>query len=140
VRAPPARQAGKDRILPVKAGTCLELAHRPPDARSEGLFHRQLRQQRPGHPQRPLYRAVQLKHRRRKAMRALALSLVASACLSGCALYPSIEPGSTTEAQILATYGQPTRRWPADDGTTTLEYATQPMGYSCFMFSIDGQG
>jgi hypothetical protein len=69
-----------------------------------------------------------------------ALTLVASACLAGCAMYPTIEPGATTEAQIRATYGQPTRHWTNADGTTTLEYATQPMGVSCFMFTIDSAG
>jgi hypothetical protein len=73
-------------------------------------------------------------------MRALALTLVAGACLSGCAMFPTIEPGTTTEAQIVATYGRPSRTWPEADGTTTLEYATQPMGYSCFMFTIDSAG
>ena len=73
-------------------------------------------------------------------MRALVLSLVASALLSACALSPTIDPGTTTEAQIISTYGQPTRRWTNPDGTTTLEYATQPAGISCFMFTIDGQG
>jgi len=66
--------------------------------------------------------------------------LVACAFLTGCALYPTIEPGATTEPQILATYGQPTRRWAEHGGATTLEYATQPMGVSCFMVSVDGAG
>ena len=75
-------------------------------------------------------------------MRALALALILalSAALPGCALYPTIEPGQTTEAQVLATYGQPTRRWQEAGGITILEYATQPMGVSCFMFSLDDQG
>lgn len=71
---------------------------------------------------------------------ALALALATSALLGACALAPTIEPGTTTEAQILSTYGQPTRKWPNPDGTTTLEYATQPSGISCFMFTIDDQG
>jgi hypothetical protein len=68
------------------------------------------------------------------------LILVACACLAGCALTPTIEPGTTTEAQIIATYGQPTRRWQDTGGITTLEYATQPSGISCFMVSIDEKG
>jgi hypothetical protein len=68
------------------------------------------------------------------------LALAATACLAGCAALPTLEPGTTTESQIIATYGQPTRRWPVAEGATTLEYATQPMGISCFMFTIDSQG
>jgi hypothetical protein len=67
-------------------------------------------------------------------------TFIACAGLAGCALYPTIEPGATTEAQILATYGQPTRRWAEPGGSATLEYATQPMGVSCFMVSVDGAG
>lgn len=69
-----------------------------------------------------------------------AFALLATAWLAGCALVPTIEPGATTEAQILATYGRPTRSWPEADGSTTLEYATQPMGVSCFMVSLDADG
>jgi hypothetical protein len=69
-----------------------------------------------------------------------ALTLVATAWLSGCAALPAIEPGTTTEADILAAWGEPTRRWPDPDGNITLEYATQPMGYSCFMVTVSPQG
>lgn len=69
-----------------------------------------------------------------------ALAVLAAAWLTGCALFPTIEPGATTEAEILATYGQPTRRWAEADGGATLEYATQPMGVSCFMVRLDPAG
>src|SRR5574340_621025 len=74
------------------------------------------------------------------SMRALALALVASALLGACAMTPTIDPGTTTEAQVISTYGQPTRRWSNPGGTTTLEYATQPSGISCFMFTLDDKG
>lgn len=73
-------------------------------------------------------------------MRTLGLGLLISAWLAGCALFPGIEPGATTEAEILATYGQPTRRWVEPGGGATLEYATQPMGVSCFMVSLNSEG
>lgn len=68
------------------------------------------------------------------------LALIACAGMAGCALQPTIEPGTTSEDQILATYGQPTRRWANTDGTTTLEYATQPFGISCFMVTVSPEG
>jgi hypothetical protein len=68
------------------------------------------------------------------------VTLIACAWLAGCALFPTIEPGATTEAQILATYGQPSRRWAEADGGATLEYATQPFGNSCFMVTLGPAG
>jgi hypothetical protein len=62
------------------------------------------------------------------------------AVLSGCAGFsPPLEPGLTTRDQVVARYGPPSREW-RDDGTVTLEYATQPRGVSCFMLSFDAQG
>jgi hypothetical protein len=73
-------------------------------------------------------------------MRRVLIILFVIGWLAGCALIPRIEPGTTTEAEILAIYGPPTRRWPEADGAATLEYATQPMGVSCFMVGIDAGG
>lgn len=68
------------------------------------------------------------------------LAFVALLGLAGCAAFPTIEPGTTTEGQIVATYGQPTRRWANPDGASTLEYATQPAGVSCFMVTVSAEG
>ena len=68
------------------------------------------------------------------------VAVLACAGLAGCALFPTIEPGTTPESQILATYGQPTRRWTTADGDAVLEYATQPAGVSCFMVTVGPDG
>lgn len=68
-------------------------------------------------------------------------AIVPSLCvlLAGCAsISPPLEPGLTTRDQVVARYGPPSREW-RDDGAVTLEYATQPRGVSCFMFSFDAQ-
>lgn len=59
--------------------------------------------------------------------------------LAGCASYAQPRP-FTTEAEARAELGEPTRRWANDDGTTTLEYATQPEGDSCLMVQVDQGG
>ncbi|ENO88064.1 hypothetical protein [Thauera linaloolentis] len=67
------------------------------------------------------------------------LVVVGALQLAGCATY--IQPRLfTTEAETLAAKGEPSRRWQNDDGTTTLEYATQPYGYSCLMVQVDQGG
>lgn len=68
----------------------------------------------------------------------LALCIVL-ALLSGCAAFAPPRP-YTTEAEALADRGEPTRRWHNDDGTTTLEYATQPNGHTCVMVQVDAGG
>lgn len=59
--------------------------------------------------------------------------------LGGCAAFEPPRP-FTTEAEALAARGEPTRRWQNDDGTTTLEYATQPYGDTCLMVQVDQGG
>ena len=59
--------------------------------------------------------------------------------LAGCAAFAPPRP-YTTEAEALAERGEPTRRWSNEDGTTTLEYATQPNGWSCLMVEVDAGG
>lgn len=59
--------------------------------------------------------------------------------LSGCAAFAPPRP-FTTEAEALAARGEPTRRWRDDDGTTTLEYATQPYGHTCLKLQVDAGG
>nr|WP_247733370.1 hypothetical protein [Thauera aromatica] len=46
----------------------------------------------------------------------------------------------TTEAEARAARGEPARRWANDDGTTTLEYPTQPNGDTCLMVQVDQGG
>ena len=71
-------------------------------------------------------------------VRWLLLVLLAGA-LAGCATFQPPRP-YTTEAEALAARGEPTRRWSNDDGTTTLEYSTQPHGWTCLMVQVDQGG
>ncbi len=79
--------------------------------------------------------------RAQRAGRALlaALLVVGALQLAGCA---AIAPPRmfSTEAELLAVRGEPTRRWHNDDGTTTLEYSTQPNGDTCLMVQVDQGG
>lgn len=59
--------------------------------------------------------------------------------LSGCAAFAPPRP-YTTEAETLAAEGEPTRRWDNDDGTTTLQYSTQPYGVTCLTVQVDKGG
>ena len=67
------------------------------------------------------------------------LILVWAALLGSCALFEPPRPYAT-EAEAIAARGEPTRRWQNDDGTTTLEYATQPFGDRCLMVQVDQGG
>ncbi|MBS0542227.1 MAG: hypothetical protein JSR40_00620, partial [Proteobacteria bacterium] len=67
------------------------------------------------------------------------LLLIAAAFLGGCAAFAPPKP-FTTEAEALAARGEPSRRWKNEDGTTTLEYATQPYGHTCLMVQVDAGG
>src|SRR5690606_965305 len=71
-------------------------------------------------------------------VRWLLLVLLAGA-LAGCATFQPPRP-YTTEAEALTARGEPTRRWSNDDGTTTLEYSTQPNGWTCLMVQVDQGG
>ena len=71
-------------------------------------------------------------------VRWLLLVLLAGA-LAGCATSQPPRPYAT-EAEALAARGEPTRRWSNDDGTTTLEYSTQPNGWTCLMVQVDQGG
>src|SRR5690606_35407438 len=71
-------------------------------------------------------------------VRWLLLVLLAGA-LAGCATFQPPRP-YTTEAEALAARGEPTRRWSNDNGTTTLEYSTQPNGRTCLMVQVDQGG
>lgn len=67
------------------------------------------------------------------------LAVLGALSLSACVTYTPPRP-FTTEAETLAAKGEPTRRWHDDDGTRTLEYATQPNGRSCLMVQVDQGG
>lgn len=67
------------------------------------------------------------------------LVLACTLALGGCAAFAPQRP-FTTEAEALAARGEPTRRWQNDDGTTTLEYSTQPYGDTCLMVQVDAGG
>lgn len=67
------------------------------------------------------------------------LTLLALLILSGCAAFEP-PPPLTTEAEALAVHGEPTRRWDNGDGTTTLEYSTQPYGHRALMVTVDASG
>jgi hypothetical protein len=64
---------------------------------------------------------------------ALYLTL-AAACLASCAVERA--PLGSTRAQVIDSYGQPTRVVPLADGTR-LQYSRQPMGQSAVMVDLD---
>lgn len=70
-----------------------------------------------------------------RAFAALAIVLL----LGGCASLATRHT-FTHEAELLAKRGQPTRVWDNADGTRTLEYATQPNGETCWMYTIGAEG
>lgn len=67
------------------------------------------------------------------------LLLASALLLGGCAAFAPPRP-FTTEAEALAARGEPSRRWNNEDGTVTLEYATQPFGHTCLMVQVDSRG
>lgn len=58
--------------------------------------------------------------------------------LAACASVPPQPFG--TEAEAVSARGEPSRRWHNEDGSTTLEYATQPNGETCLMVQVDAGG
>lgn len=64
---------------------------------------------------------------------------VLCALLAGCAGLGRA-PMLLTESEVLERRGAPTRIWENADGTRTLEYATQPNGQTCWMYTVDGAG
>lgn len=65
------------------------------------------------------------------------LLLVAFVVLGGCA---SFQTRFDYEADLIAKRGQPKNVWQNEDGTRTLEYSTQPMGETCWMYTVDASG
>ena len=68
---------------------------------------------------------------------ALAATVLLGAC--GSILAPPVLPGQT-EAQVLASQGQPTGRYPLASGAQRLEYARGPAGRSTWMVDVDASG
>ena len=72
-----------------------------------------------------------------------ALGTLALAALGGCAHglpERALKAGVSRRADVVASQGEPTRTWPEADGGSTLEYATQPFGDSCYLFRLDASG
>lgn len=67
------------------------------------------------------------------------LLALAALQLAACATVPPPRP-FTTEAEAISARGQPNRRWHNEDGSITLEYATQPNGETCLMVQVDASG
>jgi len=75
-------------------------------------------------------------------MRIAALALCAT-LLVGCATPDRdarLRPGVSSEANVVAFYGQPRRVWPEADGGRTLEYSSQPMGRHAYMVRLAADG
>ncbi|HEY8879351.1 MAG TPA: outer membrane protein assembly factor BamE [Roseateles sp.] len=75
-------------------------------------------------------------------MRLAALALCLT-LLAGCATPDRdarLQPGVSSEAAVIAIYGQPNRIWPEAGGGRTLEYSTQPMGRHCYMVRLAADG
>ncbi len=66
----------------------------------------------------------------------LLLLVLALAVLSGCAAFAPPRP-YTTAGEAIAERGRPTKQWDNGDGTHTLEFSTQPNGYTCLMLLVD---
>lgn len=67
------------------------------------------------------------------------MAVVLMLMVAGCAASTQMRR-FTTEAEVLAAYGEPARRWSNDDGTTTLEYSSQPYGDFTLMVTVDQGG
>lgn len=74
-------------------------------------------------------------------IRSVGLVLLAGVLLllSGCAAFKPPAP-LADEAEVRDRRGEPTRIWDNPDGTRTFEYATQPAGHTCWMYTIDKDG
>lgn len=61
------------------------------------------------------------------------------ALLSGCASLGTVRTFAL-ESELRAARGEPTRIWTNPDGSRTFEYATQPNGDQCWMYTIGADG
>lgn len=69
-------------------------------------------------------------------------AVLAAAVLPACDGFnlQEIRPGITTEAEVRARMGEPSRIHWNDDGTATWEYNRQPSGVHCHMISFSRAG
>lgn len=67
-----------------------------------------------------------------------AAGLGAALALAGCdkVAMDSLKPGVSSEADVIAAFGQPERIWQEADGGRTLEYNRQPYGVVNYMIRI----
>ena len=59
---------------------------------------------------------------------------------SGLHVAPGLQVGISGREDVVARYGRPSRTWADADGGSTLEYATQPFGETCWMYKLDAAG
>lgn len=71
-----------------------------------------------------------------------AAGLGAALALAGCdkVAVDNLKPGVSSEADVLAAFGQPERIWQEADGGRTLEYNRQPYGVVNYMIRIAPSG
>lgn len=60
--------------------------------------------------------------------------------LGACATPVQRLPAGSDRAAVVQVLGQSTRQWAEADGGSTLEYATQPFGETCWMVRLDARG
>lgn len=72
----------------------------------------------------------------------LGLCAAVSALLGGCDLgaLDSLQPGVSTEGDVVRAMGEPGRVWDEPDGARTLEYNRQPQGVRNYMITIGSDG
>ena len=74
-----------------------------------------------------------------KPWRRIASAVFVLSLLAGCATVAPMRP-LASEAEARAVHGEPAARWQNDDGTSTLEYSTQPNGDIALMITVDASG
>ena len=62
--------------------------------------------------------------------------------LAGCDMknISELQPGTSTEADVRARFGEPARIWPEAGGASTFEYNRQPEGHVNYMITIAAGG
>ncbi len=68
------------------------------------------------------------------------LAMIAALVLLGGCASLTAQREYADEAELRANRGEPTRVWNNEDGTRTLEYATQPYGDTAWMYTVDAEG
>jgi len=74
----------------------------------------------------------------RTPIRTLLISLLCLMGLAACA--PAIRPGDSSREDVLATWGNPTLRFPEAEGGERLIYASGPLGMSAQVVILDAAG